>query len=108
MELKCLELNFKVNSDGCLFSQALASTMDLDRDALTWYGLTSKLVLRDIQNPKLRSIIVHLGDIRCNPHRSGRFIETTLLQTGQYFRFHINETLGRLDCAPEPRLLFTR
>jgi hypothetical protein len=99
-----LELRFQVNDDGLLFCRQLRAVVDQDQDAGTLYGLDSKLVLRDGAVSQDRSIIVAMGPAS-NQRRGGNY-RTTVQHTGYYARFYINETLHRLDCAVEPRLVY--
>jgi Protein of unknown function (DUF3638) len=104
VELRRLELSFFVNSRGLLQCKQLRSEIDLDQDAGTWYGLKSKLVLRNASNRRQRSIIVPMGQVRCT--RNGFHVTIKVENDGSYGRFTINDVLGRLDCPTEPRLLY--
>ncbi|KAI9833796.1 MAG: hypothetical protein M1819_003531 [Sarea resinae] len=104
VELRRLELTFTVNRKGLLESPQLQSEVDPNQDAGTWYGLNSKLVLREVENASRRSIIVPLGNVLYK--RNSFHVETAVTNDGSYGRFIINDTLGRLECATEPRLLY--
>ncbi|KAF2396522.1 hypothetical protein EJ06DRAFT_222752 [Trichodelitschia bisporula] len=107
VDIKHFDLRFNVNHKQLLQSRQLTSEIDPDQDAGVFYGLQSKIVLRDIANPLLRSIILPLGtlDFRRTPvHVSSRIMSTA----GVYARFNINAELQRLECPPEPRLLYTK
>jgi len=106
VELRRLELSFFVNSNKLLQCRQLRSEIDPDQDAGTWYGLDSKLVLRDAKNPRQRSIIVPMGPVRYK--RNGTHVAVIVENTGTYGRFTINDVLGRLECPTEPRLLYTK
>ncbi|KAK6519193.1 hypothetical protein TWF281_003882 [Arthrobotrys megalospora] len=106
VEMRRLELRWEVNSAGYLESEALQSYIDKDQDAGTWYGLRSKIVLRDSANGRARSIIVPLGQPRCR--LNGPHVEVDIINLGAYGRYQINTILGRVDCPPEPRLLYTK
>ncbi|KAK6334542.1 hypothetical protein TWF730_003756 [Orbilia blumenaviensis] len=106
VEMRRLELKWEVNRSGYLESDALQSYIDRDQDAGTWYGLRSKIVLRDSSNGRNRSIIVPLGQPRCR--LNGPHVEVDILNIGAYGRYQINTVLGRVDCPPEPRLLYTK
>ncbi|KAJ9667426.1 hypothetical protein H2201_002294 [Coniosporium apollinis] len=84
----------------------LHSEIDPNQDAGTWYGLDSKLVLRDTTNPGVRSIIVPFGSIRYK--RRGIHVAVEVMNGGSYGRFTINDVLGRLDCPAEPKLLYLK
>jgi hypothetical protein len=106
VELRRLELSFFVNSNRLLQCMELRSEIDPDQDAGTWYGLNSKLVLRDASNPRQRSIIVPMGLVRYK--RNGTHVAVVVENNGTYGRFTINDVLGRLECPTEPRLLYTK
>lgn len=106
VELRRLELSFFINSKGLLECRQLSSEIDPSQDAGTWYGLNSKIILRDMINPQLRSIIVPIGQVK---HNRDRFhVSIDIDNDGHYGKFSINEVIGRLDCPPEPRLLYLK
>lgn len=104
VELK--HLTFRVNQRRLLESSELRCEIDPDQDAGTWYGLQSLIVVRDARNSLQRAIIVPIGELNCS--RCGDHITARIGNDGRYSRYHINWTLGRLECAPEPLLLFTK
>ncbi|KAJ6256008.1 hypothetical protein Dda_9302 [Drechslerella dactyloides] len=106
VEMRRLELRWEVNNNGLLESEALHSYIDKDQDAGTWYGLRSKIVLRDKYNSRSRSIIIPLGRLRSR--LNGPHVEVDIVNEGVYGRYQINSILGRIDCPPEPRLLYTK
>ncbi|KAL1889974.1 hypothetical protein Sste5346_008553 [Sporothrix stenoceras] len=124
MELRHLELSFFVNHKGNLECRELGAEVDHNQDAGTLYGYHSMIVLRDISDPSYRSIIAPLGSLEWR--RSGVHIDVqTQITLGaqssdseksagytqvikSYARFDIDTNLGRLTCAPEPRLLYTK
>ncbi|RVD89464.1 uncharacterized protein DFL_000471 [Arthrobotrys flagrans] len=106
VEMRRLELKWEVNGMGLLESEALQSYIDKDQDAGTWYGLRSKIVLRDSSNGRFRSILVPMGQPRCR--LNGPHVEVDIINVGAYGRYQINTILGRIDCPPEPRLLYTK
>ncbi|KAH7319411.1 hypothetical protein BKA65DRAFT_101684 [Rhexocercosporidium sp. MPI-PUGE-AT-0058] len=119
VQLRRLELLFFVNRRGLLECSQLRAEIDPDQDAGTWYGLRSKLVLRDVAKQRdgftghmlsvplrQRSIIVPMGDVKTEI--SGPHIIVTVLNNADYGRYTINDVLGRLDCAAEPRLLYLK
>ena len=106
VEIRRLEMSFTVNGRNLLESPELQSEIDPDQDAGTWYGLNSKLVLRDPVIPRHRSIIVPLGPPICK--RNSFHVAVDVANTGIYGKFIINDVLGRLDCAAEPLLLYTK
>ena len=106
VHLQNLKIEFSVNRSGSLESQQLRAAIDENQDAGTFYGLDSKLVLRDLSNPRARSIIVAMGTIaiqQFNGHIRARS-EPSIF----YCRFSINTILNRLDCPPEPRVVYMK
>lgn len=90
-----------------------------DQDAGTWYGLHSKLILRDLAKTRdpatghlqslplrQRSILVPMGPVKTEVF--GHHINVQVANDGDYGRYVINDVLGRLDCAAEPRLLYLK
>jgi hypothetical protein len=116
VELRRLELSFNVNHKHFLESSQLRAEIDDDQDAGTWYGLKSKLVLRDVSNvdtrnsthrsQQQRSILVPMGEFKCV--RNGPHVAIYVENDGAYGRFVINKIIGRLDCPAEPRLLYLK
>ena len=49
--MRRLELTFFVNRYNLFECRQLRSEVDSNQDSGTWYGLDSKLILQDIQNP---------------------------------------------------------
>ncbi|KAF2623830.1 hypothetical protein BU25DRAFT_399960 [Macroventuria anomochaeta] len=108
VELKPLELSFYINERGLLHSTRLGANVTQDQDAGTWYGLRSKLVVQSAANRRQKSILVPYNEdfqvTRDNVHVS---VE---IRTGgdKYLKYDINEVLGRIDCPPEPSLLYIK
>ncbi|CAO2653039.1 Nn.00g024500.m01.CDS01 [Neocucurbitaria sp. VM-36] len=106
VELKRLELTFFVNYSGLLQCRQLAAEIPFAQNIGTWVGLKSQLVLQSTKNPCQRIVLIPEGKftyVRQGPH-----VEITIANCGTYLKFDINEVLGRIDCAAEPRLLYTR
>ncbi|KAF2123668.1 hypothetical protein P153DRAFT_435751 [Dothidotthia symphoricarpi CBS 119687] len=106
VELRHLELSFKVNKQGLLQCHELGAEIDPNQDAGTLYGFESKIVLRDIADPKSRSIIAPWGEL--SSKRRGMHIAVRAASCTEYARFGIDEVLGRLLCPSEPRLLYAK
>ena len=106
VELKRLEISFSINVWGYLYSRQLRSEIDPNQDAGTWYGLSSKLVLRNIRNLGERSIIVPLGAVIYK--LQDLHMAVKVANEGRYGRYTINSILRRLDYAPEPMLLYLK
>ena len=104
--LRRLELHFFVNSKNLLQSSQLRSEIDPSQDAGTWYGLKSKLVLRDVNSPRQRSILVPLGSMKYERDRFHVAVE--IVNDGGYARYTINDVLGRIDCPAEAWLLYLK
>jgi hypothetical protein len=101
-----LQLTFSVNQKQRLFSPQLGLEIDPNQDAGTWYGLKSKLVCCSGDNPLRRTVLVPLGHLYAA--RSGCHVTVNIAQDGSYGKFAINDTLGRIDCAAEPTLVYTK
>ncbi|KAK1993934.1 hypothetical protein LX36DRAFT_728628 [Colletotrichum falcatum] len=106
VEIRRLQLLFFVNQRQVLESPQLGSEIDLDQDAGTWYGLESKLVLRNPRDPQQRSILVPLGPLQAKQDRDSMLVR--VLPNGEYGKFVINKYLGRIESAPEPLLLYMK
>lgn len=107
VELKHLGLSFKVNPQGWLHCKELGEEIDPNQDCGTLYGLESKLVLRNPAQTDTRSIICPFGDLTV--HRRGMHVGV-FSEPGatEYARFEIDDTVGRLTCNPEPRIMYTK
>ncbi|KAF2683160.1 hypothetical protein K458DRAFT_305959 [Lentithecium fluviatile CBS 122367] len=108
VELKRLELNFYVNASGLLQSPQLDAEIvpSSSQDAGVWYGLKSKIVLRSTANRRQRSILVPTGPFMCR--KDSEHVSIVIQNDGTYLKFDINDVLGRLECPPEPRLLYSK
>ncbi|KAF3060564.1 hypothetical protein CFAM422_011134 [Trichoderma lentiforme] len=108
VELRHLDLEFHVNSSGLLFCKQLRANIDIDQDAGTWYGLASKIALRDAADKSRRSIIIPNGKLSRRIHLdyTGIHVSTSFQASDGYLRFDIDQTLGRLSSQPEPLLLY--
>lgn len=108
VDLSRFELSFHVNKDRRLEETKLGKEFDPNQDAGTLHGLLSKLVLRDIADPRRRTVIVPLGISvyrLCSPH-----VEVSIIpsRANAYAKYEIDDVLGRLTCPPEPTLLYTK
>ncbi|OHE94857.1 hypothetical protein CORC01_09875 [Colletotrichum orchidophilum] len=106
VEIRRLQLLFYVNAHHLLESPQLGSEIDSDQDAGTWYGLESKLVLRNPRDPQQRSILAPLGPMEAI--RNGDSMLVSVQPNGEYGKFVINKHLGRIESAPEPMLLYMK
>lgn len=106
VEMKRLEIRFFVNRSNLLECPQLRSEVDPNQDAGTFYGLRSQIVLRSVHNPDRRSILVPTGKFSCK--RRGMHVAVRVSNEGTYARFSINPLLGRLECPPEPVLLYLK
>ena len=106
IELRRLELSFFINAKRLLECKELKSEIDPNQDAGTWYGLACKIILRDSINVRERSIIVPMGELTFA--RKDCHVTTFAANEGIYARFHINTTLGRLECPTEPTLMYLK
>ncbi|KAI0202605.1 hypothetical protein F4808DRAFT_468261 [Astrocystis sublimbata] len=105
VELKHLDLHFAVNDNHRLECQQLSAEIDSDQDPGTWYGLSSKIVMRDTKTHD-RSIIVPLGQPIVR--RDGPHVQVHIQGTTNYASFKIDSVLGRLSCSPEPRIIYAK
>ncbi|KAK4171158.1 hypothetical protein QBC36DRAFT_367904 [Triangularia setosa] len=105
-----LEILFFVNHNSLLFSPQLGLEIDPLQDASTWYGLEHKLVCRKVHNPFRRTILVPLPSDTdgFRFRRSGCHVELAVGRSDRYGKFDINDTLGRIDCAAEPALVYAK
>ena len=108
VDLRRYELSFNVRSDGILECPQLQATVDQDQDPGTWYGLSSKLVLRNLQNPSQRSIIVPLGPLIVRRRGIHVDVEIQKIDPVVVGHFFLDTVLGRVTCASEPRLFYTK
>ncbi|KAM0429919.1 hypothetical protein ACHAQK_010892 [Fusarium lateritium] len=106
VELKRLNILFYTNRNRLLESPQLQCQIDINQDAGTWYGLRSKLVCTSLTNPMHRFVLVPLGPL--SAQSEGCHVAVRVQPNGKYGRFSINTTLGRIDCAPEPTLVFMK
>ncbi|KAM0348261.1 hypothetical protein ACHAPU_004229 [Fusarium lateritium] len=88
VELKRLNILFHTNKSRLLESPQLQCQIDVNQDAGTWF------------------ILVPLGNLTAQSE--GCHVAVRIQASGKYGRFSINTTLGRIDCAPEPTLVFTK
>ncbi|KAK4227346.1 hypothetical protein QBC38DRAFT_417082 [Podospora fimiseda] len=109
VQIPIMQLMFFVNYNQYLFSPQLGLEVDPDQDAGTWYGLRQKLVCRRVDNPIRRTVLVPLGkDIVVDRLQCHVSVTIPPNPDGKYGKFDINNTLGRIDCAAEPRLIYTK
>ncbi|KAK8063845.1 hypothetical protein PG996_008497 [Apiospora saccharicola] len=106
VELKHLDLSFFVNQNGLLESRELDLEIDKNQDIQTLHGFASLIVLREVNNHQRRSIITTTG--RIEQRRHGMHLVVTAETSNNYYRFTVDSVLGRLSCAPEPRLMLFR
>ncbi|KAK1139534.1 hypothetical protein N8T08_000674 [Aspergillus melleus] len=66
--MKRMDLNFNVNGGGYLVCQQLHAEIDPDQDAGTWYGLRSRIVMRETSNCMQRIVVVPIGFPRYRRH----------------------------------------
>lgn len=57
-------------------------------------------------NPRQRSVIVPMGPVTYS--KNTFHVAVSIENTGNYARYTINDVLGRLDCPPEPVLLYLK
>ncbi|KAL7945220.1 hypothetical protein V8C42DRAFT_358211 [Trichoderma barbatum] len=106
VELHHLDLSFHVNKIGLLYSRELKASIDFNQDVGTWYGLASKIVLRDARDPSKRGVIIPIGDMKWK--RNDIHVYVKLSTSDGYCRFDIDDIVGRLSSPPERRLLILK
>ena len=106
-DLKRLELNFYVNNSGLLQSRGLGAIISQDQDAKTWHGLRSKIIIQSAANRHQKSILIPYGLLKVTKNHTHVTIDIEK-EIGVFLKFGLNETLGRVECPPEPKLLYTR
>jgi hypothetical protein len=108
VELKSLELSFFINDNGLLHSSRLGAIVTQNQDAGTWYGLRSKIVIQSAANSRQKSILVPY-DNDLHVTRDDFHVSVDIrVGTDKYLKYDINDVLGRIDCPPEPSLLYTK
>ncbi|KAL2761066.1 hypothetical protein ACRALDRAFT_1045793 [Sodiomyces alcalophilus JCM 7366] len=107
VEMKRLEIRFHVNNNKLLECRELKSEIAPNQDAGTLYGLTSQLVLQNVPNVLRRSILVPIGS-QLFWSKRGMHVAVKVANNGSYARFAVDEVLGRLNCPPEPLLLYLK
>ncbi|EGR48358.1 uncharacterized protein TRIREDRAFT_62633 [Trichoderma reesei QM6a] len=105
VQLHHLDLSFHVNKARSLYSRELKASIDFNQDVGTWYGLASKIVVRDVKDKTRRSIIIPIGELTWSRNKHGIHVFVGLKRTEGYCRFEIDDILGRLSSPPERRLL---
>lgn len=106
VEMPRLNILFHVNDSLLLQSPQLRCEIDPNQDIGTWYGLRSKLVCRNVNNTMHRSILVPLGKLLVEAQ--GCHVSLRVESHGSYAKFTVNSVLGKIDCAAEPVLVYTK
>ena len=106
VDLPTMELSFTVNKIGALHCRALRAYIEPNQDIGTWYGLNSKLILKDPSRQGQRSVIIPLGDV--HTRRYATHVRVMITPSCDYGKFTVNEVLGRLDCPAERRLQYVK
>ncbi|KAF5574117.1 hypothetical protein FPANT_11939 [Fusarium pseudoanthophilum] len=106
VELKRLEIRFHVNQRGLLFCPQLKAEVDPQQDIGTLHGLCSRVTLRDASNPDRRIVLIPIGNIQWQ--REGIHVAVRISNEGVYAKYTLNPVLGRLNCPPEPLLLYLK
>ncbi|OTB13832.1 hypothetical protein K445DRAFT_368338 [Daldinia sp. EC12] len=110
VEMPRMQLKWFVNRDNLLQSAHLQAEIDPCQSIDTWYGFDSKLVCRSLKDPLERFVLVPLGILRAR--KRGCHVQVCVqlhnLPTAVYLRYMINKTLGRIESAAEPALVYKR
>lgn len=89
VELRRFDLSFFVNHKSLLQCRELRSEIAPVQDCGTWYGLRSKLVLRNVYDEQQRSVIVPLG-LPMSYFRVGQHVGVRTAMSGEYGIYTIN------------------
>ncbi|KAF5639084.1 hypothetical protein F52700_4254 [Fusarium sp. NRRL 52700] len=106
VELKRLEIRFHVNQRGLLYCPQLKAEVGPQQDIGTLHGLCSRVALRDTSNPDRRIVLIPIGNMQWQ--RDGIHVAVRISNEGVYAKYTLNSVLGRLDCPPEPLLLYLK
>ncbi|KAI1454605.1 hypothetical protein F4805DRAFT_306772 [Annulohypoxylon moriforme] len=112
VEMPRMQLRWFVNRNKLLQSSHLQAEIDPSQCIDTWYGFDSKLVCRSLKNSQDRFVLAPLGLLRAR--KRGCHVQVIVQLThprtpsANYIRFMINRTLGRIDCASEPALVYKK
>jgi hypothetical protein len=106
VEMKRLDLDFSVTKAGWIRCKQLGAYVSENQDLGALYGLESGIVLDDANNRERRSLILPFGKLTWR--RRGMHVSVHIQNDGQYTRFGINKVLGRLECAPDPWILYLK
>ncbi|KAI1412715.1 hypothetical protein F5Y13DRAFT_199582 [Hypoxylon sp. FL1857] len=110
VEMPRMQLRWFVNRNNLLQSAHLQAEIDPCQSIGTWYGFDSKLVCRSVKEPQERFVLVPLGLLRARPRNCHLQVCVQLhnAPSAAYMRFMVNKTLGRIDCAAEPTLVYKK
>ncbi|KAI1659373.1 hypothetical protein F4813DRAFT_331455 [Daldinia decipiens] len=110
VEMPRMQLKWFVNKNNLLQSPHLQAEIDPCQSIDTWYGFDSKLVCRSLKDPLERFVLVPLGVLRAR--KRGCHIQVCVqlhnMPTAVYLRFMVNKTLGRIESAAEPALVYKK
>lgn len=110
IDMPRMQLRWVVNTNQMLKSSHLQAEIDPSQCIDTWYGFDSKLVCRSLKDPSDRFVLVPLGDLKARKRHNHVQVLVQLHneRTAIYIRFMVNKTLGRIDCAAEPVLVYKK
>lgn len=107
VDLRRLELVFRVGNDHLLESPSLKFQIDENQNAGCIYGLRSSLVVRDKINPSNRAVLVPtLIPAGVTSTRRGIHPTVWFKPSGSYVKYQIDRVLGRLTGAMEPSIQY--
>lgn len=104
VDLPRLQLSF-YNKKGALSCPHYQAAIDYDQNIGTWHGLLSSLVLVN-PNTRKRMVLVPFGKFEVQ--RDGDHVRIEIQGAGSFGKFSVNEVLQRIECAPEPRLIYQK
>ncbi|KAH9904538.1 hypothetical protein F4778DRAFT_66392 [Xylariomycetidae sp. FL2044] len=111
VDMMRMQLRWFVNKKGLLQSSHLQAEIDREQSVGTWFGFESKIVCRSVKDTSEQFILVPVG-LEVKAEKQGCHIRSEVVLpifgNSLYTRFMVNTTLGRLDCAAEPLLLYRK
>ncbi|KAI8958454.1 hypothetical protein F5Y11DRAFT_362710 [Daldinia sp. FL1419] len=110
VEMPRMQLKWFVNKNNLLQCAHLQAELDPCQSIDTWYGFDSKLVCRSLKDPLERFVLVPLGMLRAR--KRGCHVQVCVQlhnsPSAVYLRFIVNKTLGRIESAAEPALVYKK
>ncbi|KAI1501698.1 hypothetical protein F5X99DRAFT_189010 [Biscogniauxia marginata] len=111
VDMPRMQLRWFVNANQMLRSNHLRAEIDPCQCIDTWHGLDSKIVCKSFKDPLDRFVLVPLGETKIV--KRGCHVRVTIESAWKnlavpYLSYMVNNTLGRIDCATEPILVYKK